>query len=130
MRSEIEKRIEEETQNKKRELNEEWLGDVDAIADFIFDNPGLKEYEVRDLLNSSEQRIKQVIAHLEDFDYIYKDDDDLIRLRRKRTQFNPFGTRQWYRLIGEVDNEATEKIMADDKQKLEEYKNQGRPYSE
>lgn len=130
MTSQFENYCEEETQNKRRELNEEWFSDVDEISDFILDNPGLKESDLMALLNFNEQRIKQVIAHLKDFDYIYKDDDELIRLRRKRNQFNPFATRQWYRLVGDVDIETVEKIKAEDKQKLEEYQNQGRPYSE
>ena len=128
--SKIEKSIEKETQNKMRKLKEKWLSDVDAIAEFILDNPGLTVSEVIDLLNFSPQRIKQVIAHLEDFEYIHKDDDELIRLRRKRNQFNPFATRYCYKLVGEGSIESEEKIKAKDRQELEKYKNRGRIYSE
>lgn len=130
MRSKIGKSVEEETQNKRRELKEKWLSDVDAIADFILDNPGLKESDVIDMLNFSPQRIKQVVAYLEDFDYIYKDDDEFLRLKRKRNQFNPFALRQWFKLAGEVDKETEEKLIAEEKQELEKYKNQGRKYKE
>lgn len=66
---------------------------ADKIMEFVYDNPGVPLAFIANLVNIEPAIVTVAIAYLSDFDYIYVDKNNLVRLKELRSGGNPFGFR-------------------------------------
>ncbi|MFH0969748.1 MAG: hypothetical protein V1804_04525 [Patescibacteria group bacterium] len=66
---------------------------VDEVMEFILNNPGTPASFISRLTDIESDSVVEAIAYLSDFDYIWVDEDGLVRLKRPRRYNNPFGLR-------------------------------------